>query len=179
MIWSSPSIHFWCKSNCNSDYVMWRRYCHNIWYGHHQTSFFGVNPTVTVIMSSGDYIVIIYDMVIFSESSVVMVTVSSGNYILVIDIWYNLRLTILNNLFVWFVCISGYYNLTTYSHSAVFQQRGAVIRRDAFLSWIFTLMMLMVLMTQHQEWWFCSQNLNKDLPWKWRTRWRVDPFWML
>ena len=54
-----------------------------------------MNPTVTVIMSSGDHIVIIYDMVIFSESSVVLVTVSSGNYILVIHIWYNLRLTIL------------------------------------------------------------------------------------
>ena len=104
MIWSSPSIIFWC------------------------------NPTVTVIISSGDHIFIIYDMVIFGEISVVMVTVSSGNYILVIHIWYNLRLTILNNFCIWFVCISGYYNLTTYSHSAVFQKRwGVVIRRDPFL----------------------------------------------
>ena len=134
MIWSSPSIIFWCESSGNGDYVIQRPHCHNIWYGHHQASFFSVNPTVTVIKSSGDHIVIIYDMVIFSESSVVMVTVSSGNYILVIHIWYNLRLTILNNFCVWFVCISGYYNLTTYSHSAVFQKRwGAVIRRDPFL----------------------------------------------
>ena len=131
MIWSSPSIIFQYEFNHNSDYVIWRPYCHNIWYGHYQASFFGVNPTITVIMSSGDHIFIIYDIVIFGEISVVMVTVSSGNYILV---WYNLRLTILNNFFVWFVCISGYYNLTPYSHSAVFQQRwGAVIRSDPFL----------------------------------------------
>ena len=57
-------IIFQCESSGNSDYVIWRPYCHNIWYGHHQASFFSVNPTVTVIMSSRDHIVIIYDMVI-------------------------------------------------------------------------------------------------------------------
>ena len=93
-------IIFQYKSSGNSDYVIWRPYCHNIGYSHHQASFFHVNPVVMVIMSSGDHIVIIYDMVIFGESSVVMVTVSSGNYILVIHIWCNLRPTILNNFFV-------------------------------------------------------------------------------
>ena len=34
----------------------------NIWYGHHQASFFSGNSTVTVIMSSEHYILKIYDM---------------------------------------------------------------------------------------------------------------------
>ena len=86
MIWSSSSIIFQCEFNCKGDYVIQTLYlkkydmviirhrlsmriwlqgwlCHldtvfeNIWYGHHQASFFGVNLAVTVIMSSRDIIV--------------------------------------------------------------------------------------------------------------------------
>ena len=64
MIWSSPSIIFWCEFSHDSDYVIRRLYFDNIWYGHHQASFFGVNSAMTVIMSSRDYILTIYDMVI-------------------------------------------------------------------------------------------------------------------
>ena len=62
MIWSSPGIIFRCEFS--SDYVICRLYFDNIWYGHHQASFFSVNSAVTVIMSSRDYILTIYDMVI-------------------------------------------------------------------------------------------------------------------
>ena len=72
MIWSSPDIIFQCEFSHDSDYVIQRLYFDNIWYDHHQTSFFSVNPAVTVIMTFEDYIfLIIYDMVItrhhFSE----------------------------------------------------------------------------------------------------------------
>jgi len=64
MIWPSLSIIFPCKFSCDSDYVIRRLYFENIWYGHHQASFFHVNSVVTVIISLGDYIWKIYDMVI-------------------------------------------------------------------------------------------------------------------
>ena len=64
MIWSSPGIIFRCEFSRDSDYVIRRLYFDNIWYSHQQASFFGVNSAVTVIMSSRDYILIIYDMVI-------------------------------------------------------------------------------------------------------------------
>jgi hypothetical protein len=55
---------FQCEFSCDSDYVIRRLYFENIWYGHHQASFFSVNSVMTVIMSSRDYILKIYDMVI-------------------------------------------------------------------------------------------------------------------
>jgi hypothetical protein len=53
------------------------------------TLFFSANSAVTVIMSSGDYIFIIYDMVItrhhfLGVNSAVMVIMSSGDYIFTI-----------------------------------------------------------------------------------------------
>ena len=112
---------FQCEFNCNSDYVIRTLHFENIWYGHHQASFFGVNSTVTVIMSSGHYILKIYDMGIirhhfsvwiqlqqwlchldtvfeniwyghhqtsfFSVNSAVMVIMSSGHYIWKNMIW--------------------------------------------------------------------------------------------
>ena len=51
----------------------------------HYTSFFSVNSAVTVIMSSGDQVFEIYDMVIirhhFSVNSAVMVIMSFGDHI--------------------------------------------------------------------------------------------------
>ena len=64
MIWSSPSIIFQWEFSCDGDSVICRLYFDNIWYGHHQTSFFGENSVMMVTMSSADYILIIYDMVI-------------------------------------------------------------------------------------------------------------------
>ena len=63
MIWSSPGIIFQCEFSCDSHHVIWRLHFENIWYGHHQASFFSANSVVTVIMSSEDYILKIYDMV--------------------------------------------------------------------------------------------------------------------
>ena len=62
MIWASPGTTFWHEFNCNSDYVIWTLHFENIWYGNHQASFFGVNSTITVFMSSKHYILKIYDM---------------------------------------------------------------------------------------------------------------------
>ena len=64
MIWSSPSIIFRWEFSREGDYVIQRLHFDNIWYGHHQASFFSENSVVKVIMSSEDYILIIYDMVI-------------------------------------------------------------------------------------------------------------------
>ena len=64
MIWSSPGIIFWCEFSCNHDYVIRWLHFDNIWYGHHQASFFSANSAVTVIISSEDYVFPIYDMVI-------------------------------------------------------------------------------------------------------------------
>ena len=64
MIWSSLGVIFQCKFYCDSDYVIWRLYFENIWYGYDQTSFSSVNSAITVIMSPRDYILKIYDMVI-------------------------------------------------------------------------------------------------------------------
>jgi len=64
IIWSSPGIVFQCEFSWDSDYVISRLHFENIWYGHHQTLFFSVNSVVTVIVSSGGYILKIYDMVI-------------------------------------------------------------------------------------------------------------------
>ena len=50
--------------SCDNDCVIWRLYFDNIWYGPHQASFFSANSVVTMIMSSGDYLLTIYDMVI-------------------------------------------------------------------------------------------------------------------
>ena len=55
---------FQCEFSCDSDYVIRRLYFENIWHGHHQALFFSVNSVVIVIMSSGDYILKIYNMVI-------------------------------------------------------------------------------------------------------------------
>jgi hypothetical protein len=57
----------------------WLWLCHpettfeNIWYGHHQASFFGVNSVMTVIMSSGDYFFKIYNMVIIRHHFLVWI----------------------------------------------------------------------------------------------------------
>jgi len=64
MIWSSPCVVFQCEFSCDSDCVLWKLYFENIWHSHHQALFFSVNSVVTVIMSSGDYILKIYSMVI-------------------------------------------------------------------------------------------------------------------
>ena len=56
--------HFWCKFSHNSDFVIQRPYFANVWYGCQQTSSFSVNSVLTVIMSSEDYILKIYDRVI-------------------------------------------------------------------------------------------------------------------
>jgi len=53
---------FQCEFSWDSDYVISRLHFENIWYGHHQTLFFSVNSVVTVIVSSGGYILKIYDM---------------------------------------------------------------------------------------------------------------------
>jgi hypothetical protein len=68
MIWSSSSIIFQCKFSCDSDYVIWRPYFWNIWYGHHQASFFSANSAVIVIMSSGDNI---FEIMIWSSSDII------------------------------------------------------------------------------------------------------------
>ena len=107
MIWPSSSIIFRWEFSCDGDYVICRLYFENIWYGHHQASCFGGNSVVTVIMSSEDYILKIYDMAIirhhfsvriqlwlweniwyghhqasfFRANSVVTVIISSGDYI--------------------------------------------------------------------------------------------------
>ena len=47
---------FQCEFICNSDYVIQRLYFEKIWYGHHQASFFSVNSSIMIIISSGDYI---------------------------------------------------------------------------------------------------------------------------
>ena len=117
MIWSSPSIIFQWEFSCDGDCVIQRPYFDNLSYGHHQASFFGENSVMTVTVSSGDYILIIYDMSspsiifwwefshdsdsviwrlyfdniwyshhqasFFSENSVVMVILSFENYILI------------------------------------------------------------------------------------------------
>ena len=64
IIWSSPGIVFQCEFSWDSDYVISRLHFENIWYGHHQTLFFSVNSVVSVIVSSGGYILKMYDMVI-------------------------------------------------------------------------------------------------------------------
>ena len=64
MIWSSPGIIFQCEFSCDSHGVIRRLHFGNIWYGHHQASFFSANSVMTVIVSSKDYILKIYDMVI-------------------------------------------------------------------------------------------------------------------
>ena len=64
MIWSSPNIIFWWEFSHDGDYVIWRLYFDNIWYGHHLASFFSENSVVMVTVSSRDHILIIYDMVI-------------------------------------------------------------------------------------------------------------------
>ena len=56
MIWSSSGIIFQCEFNCNSDYVIQTLHFENIWYGHHQASFFSANSAVMVIMPSRDII---------------------------------------------------------------------------------------------------------------------------
>ena len=56
MIWSSSDIIFQCKFNRNSDYVIWTLHFENIWYGHHQASFFSVNSAVMVMIPSRDII---------------------------------------------------------------------------------------------------------------------------
>ena len=58
---------FQCKFSHGSDFVIWRLSFENIWSGHHQASFFSVNSVVTVILSSEDYLLKIYDMVITSN----------------------------------------------------------------------------------------------------------------
>ena len=65
VIWSSPGFIFQCEFNCSSYYVIWRLYFRKMWYGHLWASFFNVNSTIAVIMSSGDYISVKCDMVIF------------------------------------------------------------------------------------------------------------------
>ena len=64
IIWSSPGIIFQCEFSCDNDPVIWRLHFENMWYSHHQASFFNVNSVVTVILSSDNYILKIYDMVI-------------------------------------------------------------------------------------------------------------------
>ena len=54
---------FSVNSAIKSYYVIWRLYSRNIWYGHHQALFF-ILHLVVIIMSSGDYVIIIYNMVI-------------------------------------------------------------------------------------------------------------------
>ena len=49
---------FSVNSAIKSYYVIWRLYSRNIWYGHHQALFFISHPVV-IIMSSGDYVIII------------------------------------------------------------------------------------------------------------------------
>ena len=48
------------------------------------TPFFGENSVVKVIMSSGDYILIIYDMVLIKHHFLVRIQLSSRDYILII-----------------------------------------------------------------------------------------------
>jgi hypothetical protein len=67
MIWPSSGIIFPCEFSCDSDYVIRRLYFENIWYGHHQASFFRANSVVTVIISSKHYILKIYDMAIIKH----------------------------------------------------------------------------------------------------------------
>ena len=67
---------FQCEFNCNSDYVIWTLHFENIWYGHHQASFFSVNSAVTVIMSSRHYIL---KYMIWSSSSIIFKCVFSCN----------------------------------------------------------------------------------------------------
>src|SRR6267154_2577004 len=56
-------IIFWCKFRYDGDCIIWRLYFENVSYGHHQTSFFNVNSIMTVITSSWNYILKIYDMI--------------------------------------------------------------------------------------------------------------------
>ena len=64
MIWSSSGVIFHFTFSGNGNYVIRRPYCHKIWYGHHQVRFFISLSVAMVIMSSRDYIVAKYDMVI-------------------------------------------------------------------------------------------------------------------
>jgi hypothetical protein len=64
MIWSSSDVIFHFAFSGNGHYVIQILYCCNIWYGHHQVSFFISHSVVMVIMSFGDCIAAIYDMVI-------------------------------------------------------------------------------------------------------------------
>jgi len=64
MTWSSPGTVFQCEFSCDNDYVIRRLYFENIWYSHHQALFFSMNSIITVIVSSGGYILKICDMVI-------------------------------------------------------------------------------------------------------------------
>ena len=91
MIWSSPGIIFRCEFSRDSDYVIRRLYFDNIWYGHHQASIFGVNSAMIVTMSSGDYILTIYDMVITRHQFLVLIQ-HDGNCVIqrlyFDNIWY-------------------------------------------------------------------------------------------
>jgi hypothetical protein len=52
--------------NHDSDYVIWKSHCHNIWYGYYLKPFFNVDSTVMVIRQSGNCTVTAttYDIVI-------------------------------------------------------------------------------------------------------------------
>ena len=59
---------FLIEFSCNNNYGIWRLYFDDIWYGHHQASFFSANSATTVIMSSSPYLlghfckIIIFDL---------------------------------------------------------------------------------------------------------------------
>jgi len=72
MIYIPPGPIFQCEFNCNSYDVMGWLHSHNIWYGHHQASFFILHPMVMVIMSFGDHIFAIYDMGIMKHHSFIL-----------------------------------------------------------------------------------------------------------
>ena len=61
-------INFQCEFSRDSDYVIRRPSFWNIWYGHHQASFFSANSAVIVIMSSRDHI---FEIMIWSSSDII------------------------------------------------------------------------------------------------------------